>query len=326
MIDCENLVKIYKTKEFEVLALQGLDLTVDDGELMAIIGNSGSGKSTLLNMLGGLDRPTAGKLLVDGKDMLKASVKDLVQYKRHTVGFVWQNNGRNLIPYLTALQNIELPMIFSNTKNRKERALELLDQVGLSQKKNNRMQEMSGGEQQRIAIAIALSNKPRLLLADEPTGSVDTKTASDIMAIFRRLQAEQKQTIVIVTHDMQLSRQVSRVVAIRDGKTSSEYRSILRPNMRPASAYAGRGSEEEDESETAGSGLLGGEGVYESASEEDTRFGKSSHQELAVVDRAGRLQIPHEYLKSLGIDGKGMIRVELEDGHIVLYPSEHGIS
>lgn len=330
MIDCENLVKIYKTKEFEVLALQGLDLTVEDGELMAIIGNSGSGKSTLLNMLGGLDRPTAGKLLVDGKDMLKASAKDLVQYKRHTVGFVWQNNGRNLIPYLTALQNIELPMIFSNTKNRRERALELIDQVGLSKKKNNRMQEMSGGEQQRIAIAIALSNKPRLLLADEPTGSVDTKTATDIMTIFRRLQTEQKQTIVIVTHDMQLSRQVSRVVAIRDGKTSSEYRSILRPNMRPASAYAGLSGEGDDEPDVSGARGLPEEGVLDAVSpepnEEDTRFGKTSHQELAVLDRAGRLQIPHEYLKSLGIDGKGMLRVELEDGHIVLYPSEHGIS
>lgn len=330
MIDCENLVKIYKTKEFEVLALQGLDLTVEDGELMAIIGNSGSGKSTLLNMLGGLDRPTAGKLLVDGKDMLKASAKDLVQYKRHTVGFVWQNNGRNLIPYLTALQNIELPMIFSNTKNRRERALELIDQVGLSKKKNNRMQEMSGGEQQRIAIAIALSNKPRLLLADEPTGSVDTKTATDIMTIFRRLQTEQKQTIVIVTHDMQLSRQVSRVVAIRDGKTSSEYRSILRPNMRPASAYAGLSGEGDDEPDVSGSRGLPEEGALDAVppepNEEDTRFGKTSHQELAVLDRAGRLQIPHEYLKSLGIDGKGMLRVELEDGHIVLYPSEHGIS
>lgn len=289
MIECENLVKIYKTKEFEVLALQGLDLTVDDGELMAIIGNSGSGKSTLLNMLGGLDRPTAGKLLVDGKDLLKATPADLVDYKRHTVGFVWQNNGRNLIPYLTALQNIELPMVFSSTANRKSRAMELLEQVGLSKRKNARLQELSGGEQQRVAIAIALSNRPRLLLADEPTGSVDTKTASDIMAIFRKLQREQNQTIVIVTHDMQLSRQVSRVVAIRDGKTSSEYRSIQNPAESKISA-------------------------------DDTRFSRTSHEELAVIDRAGRLQIPQEYLQAIGVTGKGMLRVELEDGHIVLYP------
>ncbi len=300
MIDCENLVKIYKTKEFEVLALQGLDLIVDDGELMAIIGNSGSGKSTLLNMLGGLDRPTAGRLLVDGKDLLKATAKDLVEYKRHTVGFVWQNNGRNLIPYLTALQNVELPLVFSSAPNRKIRALELLEQVGLTSRKNARLQELSGGEQQRVAIAIALSNKPRLLLADEPTGSVDTKTAADIMAVFRRLQREQNQTIVIVTHDMQLSRQVSRVVAIRDGKTSSEYRSIPQSMVRPASLIDNNEPE-----------LL----IKET---DELRFSRESHQELAVIDRAGRLQIPREYLKSIGVDGKGMLRVELTDGNIVL--------
>jgi len=331
MIECENLVKIYKTKEFEVLALQGLDLTVEDGELMAIIGNSGSGKSTLLNMLGGLDRPTAGKLMVDGKDMLKASAKDLVDYKRHTVGFVWQNNGRNLIPYLTAIQNVELPMVFSSMRSRHERALELLDQVGLSKRKNARMQEMSGGEQQRVAIAIALSNKPRLLLADEPTGSVDTKTAADIMAIFRRLQTEQNQTIVIVTHDMQLSRQVSRVVAIRDGKTSSEYRSIRQPQTRPANSFARPSSEMEANypgatGEDSNEEILGYESdacISSVKSDEDTRFGTSSHQELAVIDRVGRLQIPAEYLKAIGIEGKGVLRVELEDGRIILWRPEN---
>lgn len=317
MIECENLVKIYKTKEFEVMALQGLDLTVDDGELIAIIGNSGSGKSTLLNMLGGLDRPTAGKLFVDGKDLLHATAKDLVLYKRNTVGFVWQNNGRNLIPYLTAIQNIELPMVFTGMPNRKERALELLEQVGLGKRKNARLQEMSGGEQQRVAIAIALSNKPRLLLADEPTGSVDTKTAGDIMSIFRRLQRDQKQTIVIVTHDMQLSRQVNRVVAIRDGKTSSEYRSILQtPHRAPALAAAEAG-------ETVFAGI--DDSFFEKnpnaapeMSDESTRFGASSHEEFAVVDKAGRLQIPGAYLKELGIEGKGVLRVELEDGKVVL--------
>ncbi len=330
MIDCENLVKIYKTREFEVLALQGLDLTVEDGELMAIIGNSGSGKSTLLNMLGGLDRPTAGKLLVDGKDLLKASAGDLVEYKRHTVGFVWQNNGRNLIPYLTALQNIELPMVFSAAANRRARALELLDQVGLSNRKNSRLQELSGGEQQRIAIAIALSNKPRLLLADEPTGSVDTKTASDIMSIFRRLQREQNQTIVIVTHDMQLSRLVSRVAAIREGKTSSEYRSIQKPMLRPASLlgqYAGDGVAEcegtviEEGFEASASACVMPTADWASTPD-DSRFGHASHQELAVIDKAGRLQIPHEYLKTIGITGKGMLRVELADGKIILSTPE----
>ncbi len=323
MIECENLVKIYKTKEFEVLALQGLDLTVEDGELMAIIGNSGSGKSTLLNMLGGLDRPTAGILTVDGKDLLKITPSELVLYKRETVGFVWQNNGRNLIPYLTAAQNVEMPMVFSSQKARKERVLELLDQVGLSKKKNALLQEMSGGEQQRVAIAIALSNKPRLLLADEPTGSVDTKTAKDIMSIFRRLQAEINQTIVIVTHDMQLSRQVSRVVAIRDGKTSSEYRSIDKPLMRPANQV-----KEKDPSKEI---LLGVDpALFEPrdpytiaaklVDEDDGRFGTHSHQEYSVIDRSGRLQIPQDCLKNLGIEGKGVVRVEYEDGKVVITP------
>ena len=170
MILCDNLVKIYKTTDIEVVALQGLDLEISRGEFMAIIGNSGSGKSTLLNMLGGLDRPSAGTLLVDGQNLLKMNDMQLCEYKRKTVGFVWQNNARNLIPYLTAVENIELPMIIErNAKKRRERALELLDMVGLSHRHKNRLRELSGGEQQRVAIAIALANTPKLLLADEPT-------------------------------------------------------------------------------------------------------------------------------------------------------------
>ena len=222
IIVCENLVKIYKTKDIEVLALQGLEINIAEGELMAIIGNSGSGKSTFLNMIGGLDRPSAGKLFVDGKDLFKLSEAELVEYKRSTVGFVWQNNARNLLPYLTALQNIQLPMMISGGKQRKERALELLDLVGMSHKKNNRLSQMSGGEQQRIAIAIALANNPKILLADEPTGSVDVKTGSYILDAFRKLNQEKGLTVVIVTHDRLLSKKVNRVVAIRDGKTSSE--------------------------------------------------------------------------------------------------------
>ena len=149
MIKCENLVKIYKTSEIEVVALQGLDLMVKRGELMAIVGNSGSGKSTLLNMLGGLDRPSAGQLFVDGKNLLKFTDKDYVDYKRSTVGFVWQNNARNLVPYLTAVQNVELPMLLQGRKKRRERALELLDKVGLLKRKNSRLDQMSGGEQRR---------------------------------------------------------------------------------------------------------------------------------------------------------------------------------
>ena len=193
IIECENLVKIYKTRDLEVLALQGLDLEVEYGELLALIGNSGSGKSTFLNMLGGLDRPSAGKLLVDGKNILKLTERDLVEYKRDTVGFVWQNNARNLIPYLTAIQNVQVPMQFSGKKRENgenpdshlsrditARAQELLELVGLEKRKNSRLDQLSGGEQQRVAIAIALANEPKLLLADEPTGSVDLRTAARI--------------------------------------------------------------------------------------------------------------------------------------------------
>ena len=186
MVICDNLVKIYKAADIEVVALQGLDLTVEKGELMAIIGNSGSGKSTLLNILGGLDRPSAGKVFVNGQDLLKLTDKQLVKYKRETVGFVWQNNARNLIPYLTALENVELPMFFTGSAKR-QRALELLDMVGLSHRKNNKLEQLSGGEQQRVAIAIALANNPSLLLADEPTGAVDTRTASHILDVFREI-------------------------------------------------------------------------------------------------------------------------------------------
>ena len=295
MIECENLVKIYKTLDFEVLALQGLDLTVEKGELMAIIGNSGSGKSTLLNMLGGLDRPSAGRLTVDGHDLLKISSSQLVEYKRRTVGFVWQNNARNLIPYLTAVQNVELPLILNSSSKKRQRANELLEMVSLTHRRNSRLQELSGGEQQRVAIAIALANQPSLLLADEPTGSVDHKTAGSIFELFQRLNRELNQTIVIVTHDRQLSRMVSRVVAIRDGRTSSEF--LLRQSYAEELAK------------------LKALGLAESDSEAD-----SSHEELVVLDRSGRLQLPREYLNALGIQGRDMMRAELEDGRIVLLP------
>ena len=203
MIRAEGLVKIYKTKQTEVLALQGLDLQVDTGELTAIIGNSGSGKSTFLNMIGGLDRPSAGSLFVAGSNLFTMTEKELVRYKRETVGFVWQNNGRNLVPYLSVLENVMLPMNLSGTRKKKEKALQLLEMVGMSAKKHSRMNMMSGGEQQRIAIAIALANSPKLLLADEPTGSVDMKTANYIFDVFTELNRN-GQTILIVTHDVAL--------------------------------------------------------------------------------------------------------------------------
>jgi ABC-type lipoprotein export system ATPase subunit len=292
MIHCDNLVKIYKVADLEVVALQGLDLHVQPGELMAIIGNSGSGKSTLLNMLGGLDRPSAGQLHVDGKDLLKFSEKDLVKYKRETVGFVWQNNARNLIPYLTALENVELPILLQG-KRKRERALELLEAVGLSHRIKNRLNQLSGGEQQRVAIAIALANNPKMLLADEPTGSVDTKMANQILDLFRDLNRRLGLTVVIVTHDPLLAKKVDRVVAIRDGKTSSE---IIRRK-----SYA-------DELAELEQGLQ--------LSEED------SHVEYAVLDKSGRLQVPEEMLKSIGIQTSNKVKVQLEDGRIVLLPPE----
>jgi ABC-type lipoprotein export system ATPase subunit len=285
MILADNLVKIYKTAELEVLALQGLDLQVERGELLAIIGNSGSGKSTFLNMLGGLDTPSAGKLFVDGKNLFTMTEKQLVEYKRDTVGFVWQNNARNLLPYLSALENVMTPMQFGAEKNKKEQALKLLDMVGMSHKKASRLNQLSGGEQQRIAIAIALANQPKLLLADEPTGSVDRKTADYILDVFRHLNRDEGQTIVIVTHDVALSKQVQRVVAIRDGKFSSER--ILKEQYSLEGATAINWQDEE------------------------------TQEEYAIIDRAGRIQIPKDMLTEVGIvDNK--LRMEVKDGKIVL--------
>lgn len=285
MIQADGLVKIYKSKQTEVLALQGLDLTVEKGELTALIGNSGSGKSTFLNMIGGLDRPSAGSLLVDGKNLFTMGERELVCYKRDTVGFVWQNNARNLLPYLSALENIMLPMHISGQKKKKEKALELLEQVGMTAKRNNRLNTMSGGEQQRIAIAIALANNPKLLLADEPTGSVDTKTADIIFDIFRELNRN-GQTILIVTHDIALSKKVRRVVAIRDGKISSER--ILKEK------YADRLKE-----------------LTVDWRNEDTQ------EEYAVIDKAGRVQIPRELWDKLALrDSK--VKLELRGDEILL--------
>lgn len=290
IIECENLIKIYKTADLEVVALQGLDLIVEEGELTAIIGNSGSGKSTLLNMIGCLDTPSAGKLFVDGKDLFKLTKKEIEIYKRETVGFVWQNNARNLIPYLTAAENIELALsIGGRSKDMRNEALKYLDMTGIVHRKNSKLSQLSGGEQQRVAIAIALCNNPKLLLADEPTGSVDSKTASMILDLFRELNNTLGLTILIVTHDRQLSAKVQRVVAIRDGKTSSEF---IRKD-----SYA-----QELQSISQGLTLEGNE---------------ETHEELMILDRAGRFQIPHEYLDSLKIKGN-KIKVELDGEKIVI--------
>lgn len=283
IIQCDNLVKIYKTKDSEVMALQGLDMNVDKGELMAIVGKSGSGKSTFLNMVGGLDKPSAGRLFVDGKNLFKMNNQDLIEYKKKTVGFVWQNNARNLFPYLNAFQNIQVPMMFTSNRKRKEEAQRLLEMVGLEHRKYSRLGELSGGEQQRIAIAIALANNPKVLLADEPTGSVDKQTANYILDVFRELNRTLKTTIVIVTHDMGLARKVNRVVSIQDGKISSEMhaRVSYQKDMENISGF-------EDE-----------------------------HDEFAILDRAGRLQLPNEMLEKMGVDNN-KVRLEFVDDTIVI--------
>ncbi len=285
MIRADGLVKIYKTKETEVLALQGLDLSVETGELTAIIGNSGSGKSTFLNMIGGLDKPSAGSLFVAGQNLFTMSEKELVLYKRDTVGFVWQNNGRNMLPFLSAMENVMLPMNLSNTKHKHDKALELLEMVGMSHKKHSRMNMLSGGEQQRIAIAIALANSPKLLLADEPTGSVDFKTADFIFDVFTELNRN-GQTILIVTHDMALSKKVRRVVAIRDGKISSER--VLKEK------YADRLKETNIDWRA-----------------EDTQ------DEYAVLDRAGRVQIPAELIEELSLNDN-KVKITKKDNEIII--------
>lgn len=292
MILCDNLVKIYKVQDLEVVALQGLDLMVDQSEFMAVIGPSGSGKSSLMNILGGLDRPSAGKAMVEGQDLLKLSSFALTRYRRQKVGFVWQQPSRNLIPYLSIEENVQLPMIVAGMSfsERKEWARELLEAVGLWDRKDHTLHQLSGGEQQRTAIGVALANKPILLLADEPTGEVDTATAQTIMDTLRRLNKEYNLTIVMVTHDVRASDQVDRVVTIRDGKTSSERVRRMRA-----------------------------EELGEDADAEEVEAHDESYHEYVVLDYAGRLQIPREFLDELGISDRAQI--ELSEHGILITPA-----
>jgi ABC-type lipoprotein export system ATPase subunit len=306
MILCDNLVKIYKVQDLEVVALQGLDLMVDRGEFMGIIGPSGSGKSSLMNILGGLDRPSAGKTIVDGQDLLKLSSFALTRYRRQKVGFVWQQPAKNLIPYLSLEENVELPMIVAGMPfgERKGWTREMLETVGLWDRRHHNLQQLSGGEQQRTAIAVGLSNKPVLLLADEPTGEVDTATAQTIMDTLRLLNKQYGLTIVIVTHDLRVSGQVDRIVTIRDGRTSSERVRRLRAGQEP-------GAVEETPAE-AGASAAPVAAAHRAHEEE-------AFHEYVVLDYAGRLQIPREYLESLGISDRA--ECELTDGGILVKPA-----
>jgi len=280
-VRCEDLFKIHKLADLEVVALRGLDLKVRRGEFMAIVGASGSGKSTLLNILAGLDVPSAGRAYVGGQDLLTMSRQDMVEYRRKKVGFVWQQTARNLVPYLDAVQNVEVPMILAgvNKREARERAIALLEAVHMQHRLHHRPPQLSGGEQQRVSIAVALANNPPLLLADEPTGELDSVAASEIFQLFGELNRTFGTTIIIVTHDPDIAARVDRVVAIRDGRTSSE---IFRRVRR-------KGNEAE-----------------------------VVHDEYVLVDAAGRLQIPREMLERLSIRDRA--RVLMGEGRLEVLP------
>ena len=282
LIVCDNLVKIYKVADLEVVALQGLDLLIESGEFVALIGASGSGKSTLLNILGGLDVPSAGRAVVAGYQLDQLSTGDQTRYLRQVIGFVWQQTARNLLPYLTAVENVALPMILDGVPAhaRTSRALELLRQVDLEDRADHRPDRLSGGEQQRVAIAVALANGPDVILADEPTGQLDTATGHQIFELFRRLNRELGVTIVVATHDPLVSEQVARTVAIRDGRVSSE-------TLRQRTVTS--------------------EGDHHVIS-----------TEYAVLDRAGRLQLPRSHVEALGLANR--VRLELEVDHVGVWP------
>src|SRR5881275_3518877 len=224
LITCDNLVKIYKVADLEVVALQGLDLEVVPGEMMALVGASGSGKSTFLNSLSGLDTPSAGSCLVDGNDLTRLSEAQRILYRRFLVGHIWQQSGRNLLPELSIAANVEMPQMLGGvgSSKRSRRAAELLELVGLEGMGKKKPDQLSGGEQQRAAVAVALANEPKLLLGDEPTGELDSLSANQILALLRTLNRQLGLTIIIVTHDVAIASLVDRTIAIRDGRTSTE--------------------------------------------------------------------------------------------------------
>ena len=290
-ITCDSLVKIYRLETSEVQALQGLDLRVARGELMAIVGPSGSGKSTLMNIVGGLDSPTGGKVVVDGRDIGRLSPAALDVYRSRQVGFVWQKPSRNLLPYLTARENVELPVVMGGRANAetRRRAEELLRMVDLGDRQTHTLVQLSGGELQRVAIATALINDPILLLADEPTGELDSVTSQAILLLLRDLNRHLGITTMIVTHDAGVTQQVDRVVAIRDGKTSAE---------KVRAVNHGSGAESGREAPDAGPD------------------GLPAYREYVVLDSAGRLQIPKEMRESLGMRGRAELDL-VEDGVLV---------
>ncbi len=294
LVVCDNLVKIYKVADLEVVALQGLNLEVMPGEMISIVGASGSGKSTLLNILSGLDVPSTGSCIVDGYDLTRLGQGQRIHYRRFIVGQVWQQSGRNLLPELSAAANVELPQMLSgmNAAKRARRAQELLELVGLGTMGKKRTFQLSGGEQQRAAIAVALANEPKVLLADEPTGELDSITASEVLHLMRDLNHRLGLTIITVTHDPAIAAAVDRTIAIRDGRTSTETirrentLESVNPNMLAASAVIGLSSE--------------------------------THRESILIDRAGRLQLPKEAIENIPFHGRAEVRITGD--HVELWP------
>ncbi|QOR69530.1 ABC transporter ATP-binding protein [Ruania alkalisoli] len=274
-IECEDLVRIYSAEGVEVQALQGLTLHVAAGDLVALVGASGSGKSTLLTILSGLDTPTAGRARVGGTDLLTMGRAERVRYQRHTVGFVWQQTSRNLLPYLNGLENVCMPMALAGAVD-EAHAGRLLELLGVAHCAGKRPEQMSGGEQQRVAIAVASANSPAVLLADEPTGELDEHTSAEVLEAFRHVNAELGVTVLIVTHDPTVSEHVRRTVQIRDGRTSTE---VLRRR-------------------------------------ETDHTGTERHvaEEFAVLDRVGRMQLPQDFVAAL--DLKDRVRLALETDHV----------
>jgi ABC-type lipoprotein export system ATPase subunit len=270
-------------------------LTVDAGEMLGIVGPSGAGKSTLLNVIGGLDRPSAGQVLVEGENLAELSDAALDRHRRERSGFVWQMPGRNLIPYLTARENVELPMIVARrpAHERRQRSAELLEAVGLADRADHVPVQLSGGERQRVAIAVALANEPRLLLADEPTGELDSATARTVYETHQRLNVALGLTTLIVTHDPNVAPMVDRVVSIRDGRVSTETVRVERGEWR----------------------IENGE-----VRKDESPLSSAKSEELVVVNSVGRLQIPEAYREQYGIGGR--VRLEPTEEGLLIRPTQ----
>lgn len=283
-IQCTDLVRIFSAEGVEVQALQGLTLTVEKGELTAIVGASGSGKSTLLSILSGLDVPSAGSARVAGHDLLTMSRVERTRYRRHTVGFVFQQTAQNLLPYLTVGENVALTLAVARRPraDRKPRIEQLLDTLGIGDLRDRLPAEISGGQQQRAAIAVALANEPEVVFADEPTGELDEANSALVLEAMRSVNEQLGVTVLIVTHDPSVSSHVRRTVQIRDGRTSTE--------------------------------------VLRSTSLDEFGIERHHAREFAVLDRVGRLQLPQEYLTKL--DLKDRVRLELEQTHVEVHPDD----